>query len=221
MNSTNKILQINNLSKSYYTINDEIKVLNNISFDLYEGEFLGLIGPSGCGKSSILNIIANFLEPFAKLMGLDGYILTAFILGIPANEIVFPSSVTTFGDGIFTGASNNLVLHVVQGSKAEQYAKAQGINYVAQAAPINISTATVPSVASSTSIPTSSSIVFAISLLRSLSSTSSTFLPLRRDKSISSSSSSTKSASITLSLMVHLNSVDRCRHWRFRRTSQK
>lgn len=39
---------------------------------------------------SILFYVANFLDPFAKLMGLDGYILTAFILGIPANEIVLP-----------------------------------------------------------------------------------------------------------------------------------
>lgn len=39
---------------------------------------------------SILTYTANFLDPFAKLMGLDGYILTAFILGIPANEIVLP-----------------------------------------------------------------------------------------------------------------------------------
>ena len=39
---------------------------------------------------SILSYIANFLDPFAKLMGIDGYILTAFVLGIPANEIVLP-----------------------------------------------------------------------------------------------------------------------------------
>lgn len=39
---------------------------------------------------SILNHIANFLNPFAVLMGLDGYILTAFILALPANEIVLP-----------------------------------------------------------------------------------------------------------------------------------
>lgn len=39
---------------------------------------------------SILSYIANFLNPFAKLLGFDGYILTAFILGIPANEIVLP-----------------------------------------------------------------------------------------------------------------------------------
>lgn len=40
--------------------------------------------------ASILTHIALFLDPFAKLMGLDGYILTAFILGLPANEIVLP-----------------------------------------------------------------------------------------------------------------------------------
>lgn len=45
------------------------------------------IGINGC---SLLTLIANFLNPFAKLIGLDGYILTAFIFGIPANEIVLP-----------------------------------------------------------------------------------------------------------------------------------
>ena len=39
---------------------------------------------------SLLSYVANFFDPFAKLMGLDGYILTAFILGLPANEIVLP-----------------------------------------------------------------------------------------------------------------------------------
>ena len=39
---------------------------------------------------SILNHIAQFLNPFATIMGLDGYILTAFILALPANEIVLP-----------------------------------------------------------------------------------------------------------------------------------
>ena len=42
------------------------------------------------GNFSILFYIASFLDPFAKIMGIDGYILTAFILGIPANEIVLP-----------------------------------------------------------------------------------------------------------------------------------
>jgi ferrous iron transport protein B len=42
------------------------------------------------GDTSILNHCASFLNPFARLMGLDGVILIAFILGFPANEIVIP-----------------------------------------------------------------------------------------------------------------------------------
>ncbi|MGG2093684.1 nucleoside recognition domain-containing protein [Bacillus sp. S13(2024)] len=42
------------------------------------------------GDTSLLTYIVNFLDPFAKLLGLDGYILAAFILGLPANEIVVP-----------------------------------------------------------------------------------------------------------------------------------
>ena len=39
---------------------------------------------------ALITYITNFLEPFARLIGLDGVILTAFILGFPANEIVMP-----------------------------------------------------------------------------------------------------------------------------------
>lgn len=42
------------------------------------------------GDLSILTYIANFLNPFAQFIGLDGFILMAFILGLPANEIVIP-----------------------------------------------------------------------------------------------------------------------------------
>ena len=54
------------------------------------GLVIWLFANIGVQGQSLLTIIANFLEPFAKLMGLDGYILTAFIFGIPANEIVLP-----------------------------------------------------------------------------------------------------------------------------------
>ena len=42
------------------------------------------------GDLSLLQHCANFLDPFAHLLGLDGVILLAFILGFPANEIVVP-----------------------------------------------------------------------------------------------------------------------------------
>lgn len=54
------------------------------------GIVIWLLANIQLGGMSLLGITATFLDPFAKLMGLDGYILTAFILGIPANEIVLP-----------------------------------------------------------------------------------------------------------------------------------
>ena len=54
------------------------------------GLVIWLFASIGINGESLLSIIANFLDPFANLLGLDGYILTAFIFGIPANEIVLP-----------------------------------------------------------------------------------------------------------------------------------
>lgn len=48
------------------------------------------------GNLSILDHCANFLQPFAHLIGLDGYILMAFILGFPANEIVLPIIIMSY-----------------------------------------------------------------------------------------------------------------------------
>lgn len=64
MNLT-KLLEVKNLSKSYYSIKGQIDVLNKISFDLYEKDFLGIVGPSGCGKSSILNIISSLDKEYS------------------------------------------------------------------------------------------------------------------------------------------------------------
>lgn len=54
-----KILTIKNLSKRYHDKTDEIKALDNISFDVYEKEFISIVGPSGCGKSTILSILSE------------------------------------------------------------------------------------------------------------------------------------------------------------------
>ena len=48
------------------------------------------------GDTNILNHCSNFLDPFARLIGLDGVILMAFILGFPANEIVIPIIIMTY-----------------------------------------------------------------------------------------------------------------------------
>lgn len=48
------------------------------------------------GDMSILSHVANLLDPLGKLIGLDGFILLAFILGFPANEIVVPILIMSY-----------------------------------------------------------------------------------------------------------------------------
>ena len=66
MNSLNPIplLSLNNLSYSYHTLNGETKALDNITFQIYPGEFIAIVGPSGCGKSTLLNIIAGQITDY-------------------------------------------------------------------------------------------------------------------------------------------------------------
>lgn len=54
------------------------------------GMLIWLMANITIGNASVLNHCASFLDPFAQLMGLDGVILIAFLLGFPANEIVMP-----------------------------------------------------------------------------------------------------------------------------------
>ena len=67
-----KILNIEKISLTYHTKQGEIKALENITFDLDEGEFIAIIGPSGCGKTSILSIIAGLIKPSGGKVYLNG-----------------------------------------------------------------------------------------------------------------------------------------------------
>ncbi|MGI6076756.1 MAG: ABC transporter ATP-binding protein [Fastidiosipilaceae bacterium] len=52
------ILQVKGVSKSF----GGLKATNDVSFDLYEHEILGIIGPNGAGKSTLFNLITNFYQ---------------------------------------------------------------------------------------------------------------------------------------------------------------
>ena len=60
------------------------------------GLIIWLMANLKIGNISILNHCSDFLDPFARLLGLDGVILIAFILGFPANEIVIPIIVMAY-----------------------------------------------------------------------------------------------------------------------------
>jgi putative ABC transport system ATP-binding protein len=57
------IVRVRNLFKSFTRGSEEIRVLQNLSLDVAQGEFLALMGPSGSGKTTLLNLIAGLDQP--------------------------------------------------------------------------------------------------------------------------------------------------------------
>lgn len=60
------------------------------------GLFIWIMANININYISLLDYCAAFLQPFAYLLGMDGYILMAFILGLPANEIVMPIIIMSY-----------------------------------------------------------------------------------------------------------------------------
>ncbi len=56
------LIQIKNLSKHYKLVRAVLKVINNISFDIYPHETLGLVGESGCGKTTLGRILIRMIK---------------------------------------------------------------------------------------------------------------------------------------------------------------
>ncbi len=69
------ILECRKLSFAY---RPEVPVLEEVSLELYPGDFIGLIGPNGAGKSTILGLLSGYLRPDAGEIYLDGRPLAAF-----------------------------------------------------------------------------------------------------------------------------------------------
>ena len=73
-----KLLEIKNLKKYYGKGDSLVKALNDVSFDVYEGEMLVLLGDSGCGKATLLNIIGGMDSPSEGQVLLNGVDITSY-----------------------------------------------------------------------------------------------------------------------------------------------
>lgn len=77
-NAQKNILELKNITVSF----DGEKILDNISLDISDKEFVTLLGPSGCGKTTTLRIIAGFLQQDSGDVFFDGEIINS----LPANK---------------------------------------------------------------------------------------------------------------------------------------
>ncbi len=71
-------------------------LLRAVAVALPAGAFIWIIANLTIDNQSLLKYMTDFLDPFGKALGLDGTILSAFILGFPANEIVIPVMIMSY-----------------------------------------------------------------------------------------------------------------------------
>lgn len=73
-------LSLKNVRFSYHNLKGETPAIEDISFDVAQGEFLALVGPSGCGKSTLLSIIAGLLEPESGVLSFSSPVKIGYML---------------------------------------------------------------------------------------------------------------------------------------------
>ena len=80
-------LSVKNLTKKYD--NENKNAVENLSFDVYDGEFLSILGPSGCGKSTVIKILIGLIAPTSGQIIKDGQDITNWKISKRGMGIVF------------------------------------------------------------------------------------------------------------------------------------
>ncbi|RZL62982.1 MAG: ABC transporter ATP-binding protein [Variovorax sp.] len=72
MNESPIRISFDGVSVEFPTAQGPMRVLDDVSFDIREGEFVSIIGPSGCGKTTLMNMLGGFVKPTGGAVLLDG-----------------------------------------------------------------------------------------------------------------------------------------------------
>lgn len=105
-----KVLEVQNLKKSFSKGKELFAAVDGISFSIAKGECLGLVGESGCGKSTIARMITDLLAPDGGRIFLNGLDMTAAKGKIKKEQqrqmqMVFQSPVESFNPRIKLGSA--------------------------------------------------------------------------------------------------------------------
>jgi putative ABC transport system ATP-binding protein len=112
------ILETKNVSKIYKTGSNEVKAVDSASFQIQEGEFIGLVGPSGSGKTTMLAMLAALLVPTIGEVSIDG---------VDLGKISDSDRVKFRRENIgFTFQSNNLVPYLTVRENVELMLRLNG-----------------------------------------------------------------------------------------------
>src|SRR6516225_6717894 len=69
---SDKKIVVDGVTKSFFSNQGALPVINGVSFSVDDGEFVAIVGPSGCGKSTLMNIIAGFDRQDSGWVKVDG-----------------------------------------------------------------------------------------------------------------------------------------------------
>ena len=72
MDMSNKMIEVEDVEKSYHTAAGEVHALKKISWQIDRGEAIAIMGPSGCGKTTLLNLIGSMDHASSGRITVDG-----------------------------------------------------------------------------------------------------------------------------------------------------
>lgn len=107
-------ISIDNITKSFSRNGQRLDVVDGLTLEVRDGEFVAIVGPSGCGKSTIMKMISGFEQPDTGAVRVDGQVAK----GPSPKGIVISQSGSVFP---WLTVRENLMFGLNQGTAAEKH----------------------------------------------------------------------------------------------------